>query len=350
MPAPTVPNSICILRLSALGDVTHMLPVIDTLKRQWPQTKITWVIGNAEHKLVGNLTDIDFIIFDKSLGWRAYSNLRTQLANRQFDVLLHMQVSLRANLASLFIKAATRVGYDRLRSKDLHGLFINSRIEAHDGQHVVEAFLSFLSKIGISEDRHQYNWNIPIPESAYEFAARHRSDGKKTLIISPCSSHKLRNWTAARYAKVADYAIQKHGMQVILCGGPSKIERQMGDAIAASMQQTPLDLIGKDTFLQFLALLESASILISPDSGPAHMATCVGTPVIGLYAASNPHRSGPYLSSDWCVDKYAAAAQQFLKVDANTLRWGTKIEYPGVMELITPEDVFEKLDELVRSL
>lgn len=347
MPPTTIPKSICILRLSALGDVTHMLPVINTLKAQWPQTRITWIIGKTEHKLMGNLPGIEFIRFDKSLGWRAYFDLKKQLARRQFEILLHMQVSLRANIAGLLVKAPIRIGYDKQRSKDLHGFFVNRRIEARNGQHVVESFFSFLTAIGIGEGLHRYHWQLPIPDGAYAFANQHIDKRKRTLIISPCSSHELRNWQAGDYAAVADYAVKRHHMQVILCGGPSKTEKEMGHSVVSSMQQPVLDLIGKDTLQEFMALLDKASLLLSPDAGPAHMATCVGTPVIGLYAASNPQRSGPYLSREWCVDRYPDAARQFFKADPKHIRWGTKIERPGVMALIKPQDVIKKMDAVL---
>jgi heptosyltransferase I len=108
--------------------------------------------------------------------------------------------------------------------------------------------------------------------------------------------------------------------------------------------------VGKDTLLQLLATLKRASVLISPDSGPAHMATAVGTPVIGLYASANPARSGPYLSRQWCVNKYEQAAQQFLHKPASELAWTTKIETAGVMDLITPADVIKKLHGVLASI
>ena len=90
-----------------------------------------------------------------------------------------------------------------------------------------------------------------------------------------------------------------------------------------------------------------ATALLTPDSGPAHMATMVGTPVLGLYAATNPERSGPYLSRHWCVNAYDAAARRFLGKPAAQLPWTTKIERPGVMDLIEVAAVTAKLDELL---
>jgi heptosyltransferase I len=75
-----------------------------------------------------------------------------------------------------------------------------------------------------------------------------------------------------------------------------------------------------------------------------HIATAMGTDVLGLHAASNPRRSGPYFSGRWCVDQYDAAARKYLKRSADQIRWGSKIEKPGVMDLITVEQVTDKLD------
>ena len=121
----------------------------------------------------------------------------------------------------------------------------------------------------------------------------------------------------------------------------------MAAAIVKHARVPLLNQVAKDTLPQLLALLARATVLLTPDSGPAHMATMVGTPVIGLYAATNPERSGPYLSRRWCVDAYDAAAQKFLGKPASELPWTTKIERPGVMELISVEAVAAKLDELL---
>jgi heptosyltransferase I len=93
--------------------------------------------------------------------------------------------------------------------------------------------------------------------------------------------------------------------------------------------------------------MSQSTALLSPDSGPAHMATMVALPVIGLYAATNPARAGPYNSRQWCVDKYDDAAQKYLGRPAAQLPWTTKIERSGVMELIGVNDVKAKLDALM---
>jgi heptosyltransferase I len=115
------------------------------------------------------------------------------------------------------------------------------------------------------------------------------------------------------------------------------------------MRHPCVNLVGKDTLLELLATLSRATVLVSPDSGPVHMATAVGTPVIGLYATANPDRSGPYYSRQWCVDQYEAAALRFLGKPASEIPWTTKIERPGVMDLITVDDASGRLDALMAA-
>lgn len=336
------PASLCLLRTSAIGDVTHVVPLIRTVQQHWPRTRLTWLIGKLEHKLVGELPDVEFIVFDKYAGRAGYRTVRDKLAGRHFDALLHMQVALRSNLLSLSVKAPLRIGYDRARSKDLHGFFVNCRIPARKGDHVLDAMASFLEPLGLKQT--DVRWDIPIPAEAHAFAEMHLQGDAPTLLVSPASSHRLRNWRPERYAAVMDHAALNMGWRVALCGGPSAFEREFGDTILAAMQTRPLDLIGKDTLKQLLALLTRATIVLCPDSGPMHMANAVGTPVLGLHAASNPARSGPYSDRQWCVDRYDAAARKYRKKAAAALAWGTKLEYPGVMDLIEIDDVIERLE------
>lgn len=348
-----LPKSLCILRLSAIGDVTHVLPVIHTLRQHAPDCQITWVIGKLEHKLLKGLPGVRFIVFDKSAGLRAYRQLRGDLNGERFDVLLHMQVALRANLAAALIRADLKIGYDRARSKDLHGLFINRRIEAISGQHVLDALHSFLGPIGLPAAVDQPVWELPLSDSDRAFAEDHVDSRRLSLCISPVSSHQRRNWAVDRYAAIADHAIEQHDMQVILSGGPSALEREIGDQIIRAMRHADsprlLDLIGKDTLKQSAALLGRVDLLLAPDTGPMHLANAMGTDVLGLHAASNPRRSGTYRALDWTADRYDEAAQRYRNKPADALPWGTKLEYPGVMDLVSVAEVRAILDRWVAT-
>jgi heptosyltransferase I len=339
------PRKICILRLSALGDVTHVIPVVRAIQNAWPETQITWICGKFEHKLLSAIQGVRFVVFDKKLGWRAYTKLREDLKGERFDVLLHMQVALRANLASLCVSADIKLGWDRARSRDFHHWCINHSVPAASHQHQVDGFLSFARALGIDATRPV--WNIPVSVEGEQFARQYVEPTKKTLLISPCSSHVLRNWSAEGYAAVADYAVEKLGMQVILSGGPSELEKIMAQAIEAKLKNKITNLVGKDTLPQLVGLLKHVDVVISPDSGPVHIASALGTPVIGLYACTWSKRSGPYNSLSACVDKFELAAEKFRHQSAEQLRWGSKIEAPGVMDLIEVSDVIEKLEQVV---
>jgi heptosyltransferase I len=335
------PDNICILRLSALGDATHTVPVVRALQNAWPDTPITWIIGKLEHKLLSTLPGVEFIVFDKGGGWDAVRGLREQLRDRRFDVLLHMQVALRANLLSRLIQSPIRLGWDTARSRDRHPWFVNHQVASVPFQHQVQGFLEFPRALGIEVE--EPTWDLPIGDDDRAWAAAHLPAGGPILLLSPCSSHTLRNWSVERYAAAADFAARTLGMNVVLMGGPSELERETASAIEAAVAQPALNLVGKDTLTQSLAMMERAAVLLTPDAGPSHMASALGTPVVGLHAATWSRRSGPYRFLDLCVDRYPEAARKYRNKEPEALRWGHRIEEPGVMDLVSVEDVCDRL-------
>jgi len=339
--AAAPPDSLCLFRLSALGDVCNCLPLVRAIQRAWPDTTLSWIIGRSEHKLVESLPDIEFIVFDKRAGLSGLAALRSALARRRFEILLLAQVSARANLLSRLVRARRRIGFDRARSREGHGLVINERIAEVPRQHQALAFLEFARHLGL--DTENLDRRPPIPASAEAFAQRYQPECSQAVLISPASSHAARNWAASAYARVADRVILELGRPVILVGGPSTTERALGEAIVAQMNRPALNLIGQDTLPEALAMLDRAACLITPDSGPAHFAAALGTPVVGLYAATWARRSGPLGSLQHCVDKYPEAARKFMSREPEALRWGQRIERPGVMELIEADEVMARI-------
>jgi heptosyltransferase I len=341
------PRSVAVLKLSAIGDICHTLPVVRTLQRAWPAARFTWIIGRAEAGLVGGIPDIEFIVVDKRSGRRGLADVARGLAARRFDLLLHMQYAWRASRIARRVRARVKLGYDRERALDLQWLFTTHRIEPGGREHVMDGLFGFARRLGVGERENR--WDIPVPPAARERAQRLIPDASPTLIVSPCSSHAARNWRAEHYAAVGDYAARTLGWRVALCGGPSSLEMQMGARIAQLMRAPALNLVGSDTLIELYAMLERAAALLTPDSGPAHMATAAGTPVVGLYASTSAERSGPYFSREWCVDRFDAAARRYLGRSASELPWRTKIEREGVMDLIEPDAVIERLAALAAS-
>jgi heptosyltransferase I len=349
LPLTRPPSSICILRLSAIGDITHVLPVLRSLQHHWPQTKISWIIGKNEFELVRFVEGVEFIIFDKSQGLAAYTALRRQLQGRRFDVLLHMQLSLRASVASLFVKARLKLGFDRERAKDLQWLFTDADIRPESTrQHVLDSFLEFPKRLGLHP---RIEWNLPISADALD-SVRHKISGDHWLVINPCAvakSRDWRNWTAEGYAIVADYAAERLGLTVVLTGGPSMDERNMADRIFSICRLKPLNLVGNTSLQELAAIISRASAVIAPDTGPAHIASAVGTPIIGLYAATNPQRAAPYRYKQYVVNKYPQALEKYYGLSIGDAPWGKRIRNAEAMKLIEPLEVVEMLERVLRE-
>lgn len=334
-------QSLCLLRLSAIGDVCHGVAMVQAIQKQAPHLKITWVIGKLEYQLLKHLPGIEFVIFDKSQGWRSYTNLHKALRGRRFDVLLHMQVALRASVASLAIKAKVRIGFDRQRAKEGQWLVTNHSVEPIAEPHVLEGFMGFAKAIGVSDL--SPNWNIPVPDADTEFACEKIADNDPCMIICAAASKAERNWLPERYAAVADHAVSK-GLRVVLCGGPTDLERELAKDIQQYANTEIESWVGKTSLTQLLALLKRAQVVLAPDTGPAHMAVTQGTPVIGLYAHSNPGRTGPYLSQSHVVSVYdEAIAEQF----DGAVAWGTRAKGDHLMAKIAVSTVTDKLDSLL---
>ena len=146
-----------------------------------------------------------------------------------------------------------------------------------------------------------------------------------------------------RFIEVSRYLRDRLGAHVVVTGGRSTREEEYARVIAD--QGGAYNLVGQTTLRQLFALIAAADVLLCPDSGPAHMATAAGTPVIGLYATSNPERTGPYLSRELCVNRYPKAVERYLGKHAADVRWGRRVRHPAAMELITVDDVINKFDD-----
>jgi len=344
------PKSVCVLRLSAIGDVCHTLAVIRTLQAAWPKTQFTWVIGKLEATLIGDIPGIEFVVFDKSAQKRtALREFREAFQGRHFDILLHMQAALRASWLARLIHADAKIGFDKARAKDFQWLFTSHKIAAKPQQHVIEGLFGFAEHCGVAGQRR--HWDIPLSADDHAFAKRYTQH--PTLIISPCSSQRarnFRNWAAEHYAAIVDYAYRQYGLHTILTGGPTALEQEYGENISQLANNPVTNLIGQTTLKQLLALLKHSQLLIAPDSGPVHMATTVNTPVIGLYASSNPARTGPSEQQEWTVNAYPQAAQKYLQQPHTALKWGQRIRHPNVMDCISVDSVIERLDALIHNL
>lgn len=333
------------MRLSAIGDVCHAVAMVNRIQRQAPEVEITWVIGKIEYQLLKGMADVRFIIFDKREGKVANQKLKEALADVEFDALFVMQVAFRANWASTAIKAKVKVGFDWARSKELHWLFANKRIAAKPQSHVLEGFMGFADAIGIPQED-SISWNMPLVEEDENWARAQCSDLSDFIVISPAASKAERNWHALGYAQIADFLAAK-GYKIVLCGGPAHLDKQLGEQISQHSQNIALNLIGQTSLKQMLSVLKRASLVIAPDTGPAHMATTVGTQVIGLYAHSNPRRTGPYCNLHNVVSVYDEIIERQEGKSWQSLPWGIRAKGSDLMGQISTDMVIKQINKLL---
>ena len=294
--------------LSAIGDTVHVLPLVNALKRQWPDCRITWVIQSVPHTLVANHPGIeDFIVFRRRHGiqaWRSYAELASAIKGRNFDLLLGLQVYLKAGLITWMIPASIKLGFDRQRVRDGQWLFTNQKIPGHRPQHVQDQYFEFLEYLGI--DPEPINWGLTLTETERQEQKRFLTQTGKPICSVVVSTSKLKkNWSSAGYARVLELVEREHALQPVIVGGPSVAENNLAKEVVSRSIANIITALGDD-LRRLTWIIEASTLLITPDTGPLHIARALGTPVVSLFGYTNPKRSGPYRAfEDLIVDGYA---------------------------------------------
>lgn len=331
------PREVCIVMLSAIGDAVHVLPVANALKRAWPECRITWVIQPVPHLMVRDHPAIDdFIVFDRKRGLRGLAEFRAvrrALSDRRFDLLLGLQVYLKAGVITAMTPARVKLGFDRVRARDAQWLFTTHRIPARGQRHVQDQYFEFLEALGVPAE--PVMWGLDLTDEE----RRAQSDFFSAIDRPSCAvvlgtSKAEKNWHTAGYLEVVDALYTRFGLQPVLVGGPSSAERTVADHILERTTVPVVDALGDD-LRRVVWLLDGSALVLTPDTGPLHMARALGTPCVSLFGYTNPKRTGPWRAyEDLIVDGYA--------------------EYPGEdyplapvyrkgMERITADDVLSKV-------
>ena len=340
------PLSLCILRLSAIGDVCHTLAVVQAIQRQYPDAEITWIIGKTEAMLMQDLPNVKLIPFDKKSGWKGIFTIWKQLAHKRFDFLLNMQTAFRASILSLGIKADKKIGFNKDRAREMQWLFTNQKVEQTTSPHVLDGQMMFAKAIGVTDLTPK--WQLPISMETVEKAKQWLDPMRKNVVISPCSSKSEKDWLLERYAEIAHWLIAQN-INVILVGSPAKRELEM-TAYIQQLAPNVQNLVGKTSLKEIAALLKLADLVISPDTGSAHIASIQGTPVIGLYAIHNPRRTAPYNDQQNVISVYDEVVQTYYGKPWQALPWATKAKSKtgeNLMARISVESVKQKVVEIL---
>ena len=326
-----LPSTICILRLSAIGDITHMIPIIKTIQHNLPQSNITWIIGKTEYQLVKNIKGVHFIIIDKEKTIKSIINLKKEIGNKEFDIFLHMQKSLRSKFLSVFIKAKKKLAF-----KDIH---------APERSHVLDTFFYFLEAIGIKDKI--LDWSLDFDKPSQNLLKNY----KKYVVFNPFTSLRrfnYREWELKNYEVIAKYLSEKYNLNSIIVGGNSNYEIQASKKI--NLEKFILNLVGKTNLQELSAILEKCQFYIGPDSGTMHIASMLSKPTIGLFATSNPKRTGPYQNQEYVINKYNQALKIYMGSHEDDVKWGVRIRNKNAMSLINIDHVIEMIDKVQRNI
>lgn len=332
-----------VVMLSAVGDAVHVLPVVNALKAHRPGLKITWVIQPVPHELVSNHPAVaDFVLFHRVRGrfpWGELTRCSRVLRSSHFDLALGLQVYFKAGLLLSCSGARYRLGFDRARARDLQWLFSTHRIPSHAPGHVQDQYLEFLDYLGVPHGPPR--WDLTLSEAEHSRMRDFFGGCTRPVCgIVVGTSKPEKNWLPDRYARTIDALASDFGMDSLLLGGPSSTEQALAAAIVSRCTTRPRVELGEG-IRRLLWLLWGCDLVISPDTGPLHMARAIDVPVIGLYGYTNPLRTGPYRKfNDLVVDGYRRYPEEDYPLTADYR--------PGGMARVTVDAVLASVERARR--
>ena len=329
------PDNVCIVMMSAVGDAVHVLPVINALKRANPGTRITWVLQPGPAALVRGHRSVDeIVVFDRARGLAAFGDVAAELRKRRFDLVMNLQVYFKAGIVTALTNAPVKLGFDRARARDFNWLFTNRKIAAGPVQHVQDQYFEFLTALGVSPQ--PIEWDLgPWPKER-EWQYRFKSSIERPIAsIVVGTSKPEKDWIPEKWAEVADALHDQFGMQVVLVGGKSERELAAERIVMGSARHKPRSELGSG-LRNLVSILDASALVLSPDTGPLHMAVALDRLVISLMGYTNPKRTGPYHRfHDLIIDAYGDPGEDYpISMENRTGRM-SRIETRHVLDKVT---------------
>ena len=349
-----MPNKITLIRLSAIGDVLMLLPAVRLLKKQFPDTQIDWLIDRPISSILAQVTEVNVIPIDKPKSISAYWQLYKQWRKQNTGQLISFQTSFVSNMVMALLAAEHKTGFGSPYSREGHHLFTNTAYDLPSNLHQVEIFFELAKKFaGISDKLSITADDLSLPISAIDraWAVDKLQTNQQWIAINPMASTQEKTWPSEYYSElITSLNSQYPDKRIVLTGGPHSKEIEFAAKVLDHTATPCLNLVGKTTLTQLAAVLKQATLLISPDTGPLHLANAVATPVVGLYAVTRPEYIGPYNQLDNCINTYAQAAQKFMSKPSSELGWQKKIPSLDAIRLISVQQVLNKVTEVFRNV
>lgn len=343
------PHSVCLLRLSALGDCINAFGLACALRRRHPQLELLWVIDRRFASLFRRADGSDLIPL-LAAGFKTSGTLGGALAvhqalqGRKFDCLLDLQTSLKASVCAFFIRAAVKYGYDRERGREGQYLFVDKKVPSPRNPHVLAGFMAFAAAAGLGELAPCWDFELAESELAH---CRELLPAGRIFTIAPASAKAAKNWTPEGYAALANYA-REHGLHPVLAGSPAAAEMALCADINQRCGGGCLNLCGKTSLRELAALLRLSALVLAPDSAAMHLASALNTPVIGLFAIHNPKRVGAWNYPQLQVSVYAELAAKELG-PGRPVPWRYRVRDEHAMQHLKQADVIRTFDLACRE-
>ncbi len=288
--------SILIILMGSLGDLIRGLCLVSHIKNNLPKCRVTWLVEPAWAEIVSFHPQIDkMIVFDRPRNvfglWKLYKNL----SQKHFDIAFDLQRHFKSGFFSLLSGAKTRIGFSRKNAKELNWIFNNEHIEDVGDELLLPKwrhYLKFTEYLGIPEPAFlDFGFSSLDVETIAPPIITGISDPLIAVVIG--TSWESKEWFFQGYYELVKNILSSGGRQVVLLGDRSKIESAAELSKKVSSHRL-INLVGKTSLLELVAVLKAAVAGVGPDSGPAHLSAAVATPFVTLFGPTSPRRAAPY--------------------------------------------------------
>jgi lipopolysaccharide heptosyltransferase I len=323
---PSPPRRILIIKPSAIGDVVHALPVLNLVRRRWPDAHVAWLVTPACSGLLDGHPQLDEVIrFERrkfAQGWRSPSaamglfRFARELRARQFDLVIDLQGLFRSGWLSWQTRAPARVGFSNAR--EFAPVFYTHRVPIETTeQHAIDRYLTIAEALGCGREPFEFHFATTDEDRA--FVAKRLSDAGghgPYAVVLPGTNWETKRWPVEHFAAIVGPLRERFGLRTIVAGGP-------GDKSLAAKIAGATDLAGATNLRQLVALLEGAAVVVANDSGPMHIASALGRPLVTPYGPTSPIRTGPYRRLDTVIRLDIACSPCFSRrcSHQSCLRW-----------------------------
>lgn len=297
-----------IVLLTGIGDVVHGLPIANDLKRDDPERAVLWVAEPAPARVLEHHPAVDeVVVFRKERGLAGVLALASALRSRPCDVTLNMQRYLKSVFPALLSGAPVRVGLPRSKTRDGVSLFNTHHLAERPWCHTQDLLLGYRAALGLPEDA-PVEWGIAFSADERSEQTRFFAElGDRPVAgVVLATANPKKDWPPERYPQLVD-ALAEQGYRVLLIGGPGASERAVAATVLAAARVRPPPAVGlSDSVRRMMWMVDGADLLVSPDTGPLHLAHALGTPVVGLFGHTNPARVGPWRRyRDLVIDRWS---------------------------------------------